>query len=173
MRHLVGAIAVALTVAPLQAQETSLEYQVKAAYLYNFVKFIEWPAAAARSATLTICTAGGNPFGAALDDIVRGESINGRAIAARAIDAPQAGCDVVFVPRGVTAADYLRAARTAPILTVGESADFVAQGGIINFVRDAGMIRFEIDRDAAARAGLHISSRRLRLAREPERTGRR
>ncbi len=172
MRHLVGAIIVALTAAPLQAQETSLEYQVKAAYLYNFVKFIEWPAAARRG-TLTICIAGGNPFGGALDDIVRGESINGRAIAARAIGGPQPGCDVVFVPRGVTAADYLRAARTAPVLTVGESPDFVTQGGIINFVRDAGMIRFEIDRDAAARAGLQISSRLLRLAREPERTGRR
>ena len=172
MRHLVGAIIVALTVAPLQAQEPPLEYQVKAAYLYNFVKFIEWPPAA-RNGTLTICTAGSNPFGAALDDIVRGESINGRAIAARAIYAPQQGCDVVFIPRGVAAAEYLRAARTAPILTVGESPDFVAQGGIINFVRDAGMIRFEIDRDAAARAGLHISSRLLRLAREPERTGRR
>src|SRR5437660_398055 len=110
MRRLVSAIIVALTVAVLQAQDTSLEYQVKAAYLYNFVKFIEWPAAAARSGTLSICTAGSNPFGTALADIVRGELINGRAIAARTIDAPQPGCDVVFVPRGVTAAEYLRAA---------------------------------------------------------------
>jgi hypothetical protein len=168
MRRLVGALIVASAVAPMQAQDTALEYQVKAAYLYNFVKFIEWPAGAL-SATLTICTAGSNPFGGTLDDLVRGETIDGHAIAARTIQRPQADCDVVFVPRAVAAGEYLRAARTAPVLTVGESADFIAQGGIVNFVRDAGMIRFEIDQDAARRAGLQISSRLLRLARPPER----
>ena len=145
MRRVLAAVVVAAAAARADAQDASLEYQVKAAYLYNFVKFIEWPAVP-RSGALTICTAGGNPFGAALDDIVRGESIDGRAIATRTIEAPQSGCDVVFVPRGVPAAEYLRAARTAPVLTVGESPDFIAQGGIVNFVRDAGMIRFEIDR---------------------------
>ena len=172
MRRVIAAFLVGAAAAHVQAQDASLEYQVKAAYLYNFVKFIEWPETA-RTGPLTICTAGGNPFGAALDDIVRGESIDGRPIAARTIEASQPGCDVVFVPRGVVAAEYLRAARAAPVLTVGESPDFIAQGGIVNFVLDAGMIRFEIDRDAAGRAGLQISSRLLRLAREPERRGRR
>jgi len=98
MRHLLAALIVALAVPPARAQEPPLEYQVKAAYLYNFVKFVEWPAGAA-DGTLTICTAGRNPFGSALDDIVRGESIDGRAIAARVVAAPQAGCHVLFVPR--------------------------------------------------------------------------
>jgi len=171
MRRVLAAVVVAAAGAHVLAQDASLEYQVKAAYLYNFVKFIEWPEAA-RTGPLTICTVGPNPFGAALDDIIRGESIDGRPIAARTIEASQPGCDIVFVPRGVAAAEYLRVARTAPVLTVGESPDFIAQGGIVNFVRDAGMIRFEIDRDAAARVGLQISSRLLRLAREPERRGR-
>ncbi len=170
MRHLLAALIVALAVPPARAQEPPLEYQVKAAYLYNFVKFVEWPAGAA-DGTLTICTAGRNPFGSALDDIVRGESIDGRAIAARVVAAPQAGCHVLFVPRDAPTVEYLRGARGAPVLTVGESTDFIAQGGIINFVRDAGMIRFEIDQGAATRVGLHISSRLLRLARMPARLG--
>jgi len=170
MRHLLAALIVALAVAPAEGQDTPLEYQVKAAYLYNFVKFVEWPAGAV-AGTLTICTAGRNPFGVALDAIVRGESIDGHAIAARQVATPQAGCNVLFVPGDVPAAEYLRAARDAPVLTVGESTNFIAQGGIISFVRDAGMIRFEIDQDAATRAGLQISSRLLRLARTPTRRG--
>jgi hypothetical protein len=170
MRCLLAALIVALAVPPAWAQEPPLEYQVKAAYLYNFVKFVEWPAGAV-DGTLSICTAGRNPFGDALDDILRGESIDGHAIAARVVAAPQAGCHVLFVPRDVPAVEYLRGARGAPMLTVGESTDFIAQGGIINFVRDAGMIRFEIDQGSATRAGLHISSRLLRLARTPARLG--
>lgn len=170
MRSVIGALAVALSVLPARAQDTPLEYQVKAAYLYNFVKFVEWPAGAI-GGPLTICIAGRDPFAGALDDIVRGESIDGHPIAARLVQAPQADCNVVFVPGDVTPGEYLRATRTAPVLTVGESPDFIAQGGIVNFVRDAGMIRFEIDQDAATRAGLHISSRLLRLARMPARRG--
>ena len=168
MRALLAAVIVALAVAPARGQETPLEYQVKAAYLYNFLKFVEWPARAVNG-SLTICIAGRSPFGDALDDIVRDESIEGHAIAARVAAAPQPGCNVMFVPHDVPAAEFLRAARTAPVLTVGESADFIAQGGVINFVRDGGMIRFEIDQEAATRAGLRISSRLLRLARNPVR----
>jgi hypothetical protein len=79
----------------------------------------------------------------------------------------------MFVPRGVAASEFLRTARTAPVLTVGESPDFIAQGGIINFVRGAGMMRFEIDQEAARRARLQISSRLLRLARVPARADQR
>jgi len=170
MRYLLAASIVALAVPPAGAQDTPLEYQVKAAYLYNFVKFVEWPVGAV-DGTITICTAGRNPFGVALNDIVRGESIEGHAIATRVVPAPQPDCNVVFIPADVRAGEYLRALRDAPVLTVGESTDFIAQGGIINFVRDAGMIRFEIDQDAAMRARLQISSRLLRLARTPTRRG--
>jgi hypothetical protein len=162
------AFSISVTVATAQAPEPSLEYQVEAAYLYNFVKFVEWPAGTLRGAIM-ICTAGTTPVAAALEQIVRDEVIDGHRLAVRPIEAPQAACDVLFVPHDVDAAEYLRAARTAPVLTVGESPDFIAQGGIINLVRDAGMIRFEIDQEAARRARLQISSRLLRLARTPVR----
>ena len=152
--------------AAAQAPEQSLEYQVEAAYLYNFVKFVEWPAGTLRGAIM-ICIAGTTPVAAALEQIVRDEVISGHRLAVRPIEAPQAACNVLFVPHDVDAGEYLRTARAAPVLTVGESPDFIAQGGIINLVRDAGMMRFEIDQEAAQRARLQISSRLLRLARTP------
>ena len=149
------------------AQEPSLEYRVKAAYLYNFAQFVEWPSHPGRD-PLTICVAGRNPFGSALADITRGETVNGRPLAVRVILEPEGGCDVVFVPQGSATSAYLKVARGAPQLTVGEDDDFLAQGGIINFVREAGKVRFEISAESAARADLRISSRLLRLARNVE-----
>jgi len=168
VRTAVIALSMSVTAAAATAQEQSLEYQVEAAYLYNFVKFVDWPSGALGDA-ISICIAGNTPVAAAVEQIVRDEVIGGHSLAVRNIEAPQAACNVVFVPRGVAASEYLRTARTAPVLTVGESPDFIAQGGIINFVRDAGMMRFEIDQEAARRARLQISSRLLRLARVPTR----
>jgi YfiR/HmsC-like len=167
-RNAVIAVSMSVIAAAAQAQEQSLEYQLQAAYLYNFVKFVDWPAGALIGA-ITICTAGETPVTAALEQIVRDEVISGHRLAVRSIEAPQSACNVVFVPRDVSASEYLRSARSAPVLTVGESPDFIAQGGIINFVRDAGMMRFEIDQEAAGHARLQISSRLLRLARTPAR----
>ena len=170
MHRLPATVALALAVlsAPAVAQVTPLEYQVKAAYLYNFVKFVEWPPGAV-TGPLTICTATPTPFAGALEDIVRGEAVAGHPISTRIVEAPLPACHVLFVPRGAPAGEFLRSVRNSPVLTVGESNDFIGQGGIINFVLDAGMIRFEIDQGAARRAGLQISSRLLRLARAPER----
>ena len=156
-----------LTGSVIRAQEPSLEYRVKAAYLYNFVQFVEWPPPA-ETGPLTICVAGRNPFGPALANTIRGESVNGRPLTVRVILEPQGDCDVVFVPDGAATAAYLRAARGTPQLTVGEHDDFLAQGGIINFIREQGKIRFEINTEAAAKADLRISSRLLRLARNAE-----
>jgi hypothetical protein len=171
-RTAVIAVSMSVTAAAAQTQEQPLEYQVEAAYLYNFVKFVDWPSGSLGDA-ITICIAGNTPVAAAVEQIVRDEVIGGRRLAVRSIEAPQAACNVMFVPRGVAASEFLRTARTAPVLTVGESPDFIAQGGIINFVRDAGMMRFEIDQEAARRARLQISSRLLRLARVPARADQR
>ena len=165
MRFIVFALVLAAP-AVLRAQEVPLEYRVKAAYLFNFAKFVEWPDAGA-TGPITICVAGRNVFGDALADTVKGETINGRPLAVRLILEPQPGCHIVFVPRGAAASAYLRSARTSPSLTVGESPDFIEQGGIVNFTREGANVRFEIDSDAAERAGLRISSRLLRLARGP------
>ena len=155
------------SVASLFAKEVSLEYQVKAVYLFNFARFVEWPPEA-QSGPLTICVAGQNPFGAVLDETLRGESVNNRPLTARVIPGPEPGCHVIFVPQGAPTTAYLRAARGGPTLTVGETPDFLAQGGIINFILEGGKVRFQIDAKAAERADLRISSHLLRLARGQE-----
>ncbi len=152
----------------LRAQDVSLEYQVKAAYLFNFVKFIEWPSGAA-SGPLTICLAGRNPFGDLLAQTLRDETVGGRPLASRVILTPEPGCHVVFIPEGVAATPYLRAARDSPALTVGEASGFIAQGGIVNFILEDGSVRFQISPRAAENAELRISSHLLRLARSPDR----
>jgi YfiR/HmsC-like len=160
------------TGAPWAAAKISLEYQVKAAYLLNFAKFVEWPADA-RTGPITICVAGQNPFGDVLEETLRGEMVNDRALAQRLIQSPDPACHVVFVPQGTpTMAVYLRP-RDTPTLTVGEVPDFINQGGIINFVLEDGKVRFQIDPKAAGRADLRISSHLLRLARTPDRRGER
>ena len=152
----------------LRAQDVSLEYQVKAAYLFNFVKFIEWPAGAA-SGPITICLAGRNPFGDLLAQTLRDETVGGRPLASRVIHTPEPGCHVVFLPEGVAATPYLRAARDSPTLTVGEASGFISQGGIVNFILEDGSVRFQISPRAAENAELRISSHLLRLARSPDR----
>jgi hypothetical protein len=164
MRALALAALVALLATVLPAQEVSREYQVKAAFLFNFAKFVEWPTRPAVE-PIVICVAGVNPFGSLLAELVKGEQIGGRDVAARIILEPDAGCHEVFIPRGANAPAYLRAARGQPVLTVGETSDFVAQGGLVRLYLDGGQVRFEIARAAAERARLRISSRLLKLAR--------
>jgi len=161
------ALALPIAVSPpasLIAKEVPLEYQVKAVYLFNFAKFVEWPPDAPPG-PLAICVAGMNPFGDVLDETLRGETVNDRPLNWRVIPGPEPGCHVIFVPHGAAAAAYLQAARSTPTLTVGETPEFLSQGGIINFILEAGKVRFQINPNAAERAELRISSHLLRLAR--------
>ena len=162
-RALFAALLVVACLVPATAQEVTAEYRVKAAYLYNFVKFVEWPAL--QSSVLTICVAGRNPFGPVLDDLVRGEVVAGRRLESRVILEPMPGCHALFIAQGANTAVYLRAVRGQPILTVGEEPGFISSGGIARFYIDGGHVRFEINPMAAGQAGLRISSRLLRLAR--------
>ena len=172
MRCVSAALALAIVYAlPASAQDALLEYRVKAAFLFNFTKFIDWPPGAmSDGAPFTICVAGANPLASALEDTIRGETVAGRSLQSRIAQGNEA-CQVLFVPHDVDAVPILKRARTQPVLTVGESPDFLRQGGIINFVRDGGKVRFEISQEAAMRAQLRISSRLLRLAREPAERG--
>lgn len=147
---------------PATAQDVSLEYRVKAAYLYNFVKFVQWPEDS-RSGPLNICVAGRNPFGTVLADTIANEVVNGRPLTSRVILEPEPDCHVLFVPEGASGA-YLRAAHGVPTLTVGETEDFLQQGGIIGFVKDGRNVRFAISTEAADAAKLRVSSRLLQLA---------
>ena len=149
---------------PVRAQDVPFEYTVKAAFLYNFAKYVEWPTASTQG-PLTICVAGRNVFGDVLENTVRDETVGTRQIRTRVILEPEPGCHILFVPEGAAASAYLRASRNEPTLTVGETRTFLPGGGIISFFIDDGKVRFEINPRAAERAQLRLSSRLLQLAR--------
>jgi hypothetical protein len=170
MRRLLALTFVSAALVTMAAQDVTLEYRVKAAYLFNFTKFVEWPASALESnGRFEICLAETNPFGPVLASTLVGESAAGRMLAVRVVRDTVDGCHVLFIPRAVTAAPYLRRTVGRPTLTVGESPDFLQQGGMINLIVDAGKVRFEIDQEVVMRHQLTISSRLLRLARAPVR----
>ena len=142
------------------------EYDVKAAFLFNFTQFVKWPPGPGGQFTIGIL--GDDPFGGALDKIIQGATVNGRKLAvkrSRKADDLK-GCQVVFVPGGSGGnfAGALAALAGANILTVGEHDGFVKQGGTIGFVTEGEKVRFEINTGAAQRSGLEISSRLLKLA---------
>ncbi len=171
-RGLAAALAVAVAVVlalPARAQEASLEYAVKAQFLYKLGPFIDWPAQAFVDATgpVNLCIAGPDPFGAALDRAISGQHIGDRPIALTRLAAPARGlaCHILFIgsdPRATAAVIAL--VRGTPVLTVTDGIRDPAAKGIINFVIQANRVRFEIDDLAAAENGLDISSKVLSLA---------
>jgi hypothetical protein len=158
----------ALLCLPASAQQP-LEYQVKAAFLLNFTKFVEWPPSAfnAPDAPLVLCILGEDPFGAALDQVVAGEVVNGRKVAVERIKrapAPQS-CQVLFVSGAGKDAAKILSDLGPGVLTVGEGADFLRGGGMIAFVIENRRVRFDIHQAVAEKAGLALSSRLLSVAR--------
>jgi hypothetical protein len=146
------------------------EYQVKAAYLYNFAKFVEWPAQSFPSSAspIVICILGEDPFAGSLQEAVRGKTASGRTLVVRpAADLPAAkACQILFVGFAEWRRSRLTLGSLAGngVLTVGESPNFSASGGIINFKLDAGRVRFQINVAAARQAPVQISSKLLSLA---------
>ena len=162
-------LTLAMTAAAQSARAP--EYQVKAAFLYNFAKFVEWPARAfpGSSAPFRICVLGRDPFGDTLTNVVQGKSISGHAILSLQVQSPAEArsCHVLFLSQSdpETLKQGLDRLRGLPILTVGESADFLALGGMINFVLEEDRVRFEINLEAAERHRLKLSSKLLAVAR--------
>lgn len=152
------------------AADGLLEYQVKAVFLLNFTKFIEWPAAAFErpESPVTICILGEDPFGAALSQVVSGEVVNGRKVAVQRIKhvpAPKS-CQVLFVGRPEGPAGKSLPDLGPGVLTVGEGESFEREGGMIAFIIENRRVRFDVNQAAAGRAGLKISSKLLSVARE-------
>jgi hypothetical protein len=153
--------------APVQAFD---EYQVKAAFLYNFAKFVEWPPGTFASSTdpIGICIVGQDPFGSALENTVQGKKVGDRIFAVRRLpDTQQASqCQILFIG----AAEWkrtralLEAVKSPGVLTVGETDDFTVLGGIIGFRLDGPRVRIKVDLQTAERARLRISSKLLSLA---------
>ena len=157
--------------APARAGAPS-EHQVKAAFLYNFANFVEWPDGALGPAgsPLKVCVVGADPFGGALDDAFRDQVVQGRTRAdlARRRRWPRSAAATSCSCRRASRAagrSCSRSCGTAPTLTVADGPPLVRQGGMVNFVIEAKRVRFEINRGAAEHAGLRISSKLLALAR--------
>jgi hypothetical protein len=172
-RVVIRAILATLLTAPLfgaSQQRPIDEYQLKAAFLYNFARFIEWPPEAFEnpSQTFVFCVLGEDPFGRALDEVLDGRKIDGRALTVRRIsDAHRAkGCQILFVsssePKSVLA--DLAGIGESGLLTVGESDTAAAERMIIDFTLENGKIRFVINAAGAEREKLRFSSRLLSLA---------
>ncbi len=152
-----------------QGADAPLEYQVKAAYLLNFTKFVEWPPASAET-PLEICILGKDPFGHALDQIVEGETVGSQKVTVERIaqlPAPPS-CKVIFVGDGEKDVPKILSAVAPGVLTVGDGDRFIKEGGMIGFVLVDRRVRFDINSKAAAGAGVKLSSRLMRVARAIE-----
>ena len=146
------------------------EYQVKAAFLYSFAKFVEWPpqAFSSPSAAMTICILGEDPFGSFLDDAVRGKTVGGRPLAVYRLTDLPAGheCQILFI----AASERAGCLRCWPRWPLPVSSrweirrSFAAQGGVIGLRLDGERIRLSVNLTAAEKAKLRISSRVLSLA---------
>jgi hypothetical protein len=150
------------------AQPPSLEYDVKAAFILNFVRYVEWPPSD-RQPPLRICVLAENPFGDRLAAVVAGEQWQGGAIEVRVVPDARRGaeCHLLYVPAGATSQFTAGAPLVASraVLTVGEHDRFLDQGGVMRLFLEENRVRFSVNQQSAERAGLQISSRLLRLAR--------
>jgi hypothetical protein len=151
------------------AGPVSKEYQLKAAFLYNFAKFVEWPPQSFASADspIVIAVLGNSPFGDELQKAVAGRKINGRAIVVRSAQSAGAarGAQLLFVSAAEDGrfGDF-RDAVGEGVLIVGESDACARRGGIIIFTLDGDKLRFEINMASATQSGLKISAQLQKLA---------
>lgn len=165
----------ALVLPPVQAAAPT-EYEVKAVFLFNFSQFVDWPAAsfADSSAPLVICILGRDPFGSLIDEIVRGEMVNGRPLAVQrhAKVEETGGCHILFIDRSEHERldRILQRMAGRSVLTVAEFDGFARRGGMIRFMTVGNKIKLRINLVAVERASLTISSKLLRPAEivEPE-----
>ena len=157
----------------------SIEYQVKAAFLFNFAKFVDWPPNSFpdEKTPITVCIFRYDPFGSALDDIIRGKNIHNRPFVARRIDeiGELKACQIVFVSarEDKLLPDILNNLKGVSALVVGEGGNFAERGGEIQFYLENNRMRFTVNVDAVQRARLSISSKLLALAKivhDPEHT---
>ena len=168
-------VAVAIGAHGGQAEDPSrptvLEYQIKAAYLYNFAKFVDWPAdkLADGSGPILVGVMGRDPFGSLLDGAFQGKTVRGHSLEVRRVSelAELKQCHMVFIsePERRRLGEILQSLGTEGVLTIGEMRQFAEQGGMVNFTTEDNKVRLEINVGATDRAGIKISSQLLKLAR--------
>lgn len=169
-------LCLAMALGPARVAAQTSEYEIKAAFLYHFTQFVEWPehAFATTNSPLVIGILGANPFGETLEKLVRGEQIRGRPLVVRRFPSALAAREahILFVSR--SEANEWRAIERVlgkrPILTVSEMEGFARAGGMVRFVTRENKVRLQINHQNARSAGLSLSSKLLRVAEviEPE-----
>jgi hypothetical protein len=165
------ALAVALIATPGITAGTGADVApdvaVKAALIYNFAKFVEWPGLPA-DAPILVCLVGDDGIARALVETVRGQNIGGHGLDVLVLQdsAKWRDCQVLFIADTETrrVAGGLDSIKTVPVLTVSDGKGFSLTGGMIELYVEGGRMRFAINLDAADRSGLHLSSRLLGLA---------
>jgi hypothetical protein len=175
LRQLLGATLLGLAVtcsppvAPAQTPAVT-EYEIKAAFLYNFAKFVEWPPAAFADpgSPLVIGVLGDDPFESDLDHIIEGKTANDRPLVIKRSKRLEdlRACHILFISASESGhlAAMLNSLRTASVLTVGETDQFILLGGVINFIERENKVHFVINLEAAQRTTLKISSKLLKVA---------
>lgn len=164
-----------LTFCALGAEEPQpSEYQLKAVFLYNFAKFVEWPSESfpTTNAPFTIGVLGQNPFGDTLDGTVRHKSLNGHPLVIQYFRSilEATNCQILFISNSERKRlpEILKAVSAGNVLTVSETDRFLQAGGMIRFFMDENKVRFDINDEAARNARLRISSKLLSVARRVE-----
>ena len=153
-----------------RAQSTSDEYEVKAAFLFHFAQFVDWPTGAQNAAdpSLKLCIFSDEPRRQELQNTIEGKLIGGRVYHVRLISQLQEipDCNILFISRDEAPRQtaIVKSLRGMPVLTVGETTDCLSDGGMIRFHLEEGKIRFDINLGAADSSHLKISSRLLLLA---------
>jgi YfiR/HmsC-like len=163
------ALALAIFICCAQAQAVFTPYDVEAAYLYNFGKFVRWPADAATASTpFTICILGDDPFGEKLNSLVANETIQGRSIATKHLASTSAAenCQIVFLGQSEQArlAKDISDLNRKPVLTVSNLPGFLEHGGMIQFLQQNNKVRFAVNLAPSEQAGLTLSSELLKVA---------
>jgi hypothetical protein len=147
------------------------EYEIKAAFLYNFAVFVEWPSSAFRDdqSPFVVGVVGRDPFGSILEETFRGKDVGGRRISVQRVPTAKdlGACHLVFVcsSEADSMPRILESLKGSPTLTVGEMDGFAALGGCVGFYAEGRKVRFEINLPTVKRTGLKVSSKLLRLAR--------
>jgi hypothetical protein len=163
------ALAASASAVRLSAAEPS-EYLIKAGYIYNFAKLVEWPSSAVRKGQpVVIGVLGNDAFATVLDGVVAGKKIDDRAFVVKRLknrEFRECGCQILFVDSSESARanEVIQFQSVASVLTIADGTDFAKRGGVIALILEDSRVRFIVNVDAATQAGLTISSRLLTLA---------
>jgi hypothetical protein len=175
LRRILGSVLTlvvcAATAGGAASQDRSGEDAIKAAFLYNFTKYVDWPATVfdGQTGTFRVCVAADASFAGVIEGMMKGETVRGRPVEVIRLerDANPRVCHLAYFSGqdAERTARLLPAVRQQPVLTVGEGLGFLDQGGLISFALENNKVRFDVNKRGADQSGLRVSSKLLGVAR--------